>query len=101
MFRWLKRKVEVRIPKKLTEKQLREVFAYPNHPLLDGVNVLIDAEVADRINISMDVFEPREARDSALGGIEGLMSLRARIEDLTAATSDFKDAESVEPAPGA
>lgn len=100
MFNFFKRKIVIGVTNKYSEKQLREIFSSPEHPLLKGVNALIDEEVAERMNIGMDVTEKREARDGALGGVEGLMSLRARIEDLSIAASEFTDAKSVEPAPG-
>jgi hypothetical protein len=76
-----RRRVEIAISQAIPEEELVEKFAYPGHPLLDGMMRALDNEVASLINTAMDHELPDKETDQALGGINALMVYKARVED--------------------
>ncbi len=75
-----RRKVEFGISQAMPDKELIEKFAYPGHPLLDGMMCVLDKHFAELVNQSMDA-ETKDKESKAVAGMEALMAYKADVED--------------------
>ncbi len=86
-----KRKVLIGLATEMTDTELEKIFIHPGHPLIDGFNGLIDTESAELLNRAMHPEATREEKLEALAGVEAVMHVKQRMEDIQISASQEAD----------